>query len=63
MERIERTSHEARVSWGQVLDDAVAGKATVVTRHGRVCAVVIPTDADPESVAKALSAARRERAA
>lgn len=58
-----RTARDARVLLHTILEDAVDGKATVISRHGRAAGVVVPVGATLEEVQTALVAARAVRPA
>lgn len=56
-----RAARDARAALHDVLEDAVDGKATVISRHGRAAGVVVPVGATPEEVLVVLQAARGVR--
>ncbi len=58
MEVAERTAKQARIVWGEVLDSAIAGKITRITRNGRLSALVIPPDVDEETLKRILASRR-----
>lgn len=61
MELTVRTVREARARFHDVLEDAVDGRATVISRDGRAAGVVVPVGASLEEVLIVLQAARKVR--